>query len=225
MVEHLAVIMDGNRRWAQARGLPSVEGHKAGLLALKKLVKLCPKYGIKDLTAYAFSTENWRRSQIERDFIFSLLEDAAVRDLQDLVENGVRVDFWGNFERFQGTKLLKTIETLTEQTRNNNAVHLHIALSYGSYQEFYDAYQKLRSQGGKFEDHLYSTGVPDPELLIRTGAEHRLSNFLLYQCANSRLEFLDDYWPDFGEEQLVEALSTCHPERSEGSPRGNEVLR
>jgi len=228
MVKHLAVIMDGNRRWAQSRGLASVEGHKAGLIALKKLVRLCPRYGIKHLTAYAFSTENWRRSQIERDFIFSLLEEAAIKDLQDLVENGVRVDFWGNFERFKGTRLLKTIEALTEQTRNNNVVHLHIALSYGSYQEFYDAYRKLHNQGGKFADHLYSAGVPDPEILIRTGAERRLSNFLLYQCASSELVFLDDYWPDFAEEQLARVMADYNspviasPRSDETSLRGTQ---
>ncbi len=223
MVKHLAVIMDGNRRWAKARGLASVEGHKAGLNTLKKLVRLCPTYGIKHLTAYAFSTENWRRTQLERDFIFSLLEDAAVKDLEDLVSNGVRVDFWGNFEKFQGTKLMATIEALTEQTRSNDVVHLHIALSYGSYQEFYDAYTKMRTitEPVNFSDLLYSRGVPDPELLIRTGGEMRLSNYLLYQCSNSYMKFLDDFWPDFGEEQLVSALRdyelSRHPERSEGS--------
>ncbi len=215
-INHLAVIMDGNRRWAKARGLATVEGHKAGLQALKNLVRLCPKYGIKHLTAYAFSTENWRRSQIERDFIFSLLEEAAVKDLEDLVQNDVSVDFWGNFEKFQGTKLLKTIEALQEKTKANQQVHLHIALSYGSYQEFYDAYKKIHAQINAHENsdmkpedfasYLYSAGVPDPEMLIRTGGERRLSNFLLYQCSGSHLHFIDDYWPDFAEEQLQSAL-------------------
>ncbi len=238
MVEHLAVIMDGNRRWAKARGLASVEGHKAGLMALKNLVRLCPRYGIKHLTAYAFSTENWKRSQIERDFIFSLLEEAAIKDLEDLVDNGVRVDFWGNFDKFQGTKLLATIESLTERTRNNNIVHLHIALSYGSYQELYDAYTKIQLNlnsdqisnltTSELSELLYSRGVPDPELLIRTGGEMRLSNYLLYQCSNSSMCFLDDFWPDFGEKQLQESLqavATHHSKCSEAiqSPRHCET--
>ncbi len=216
-IQHLAVIMDGNRRWAKARGLDTAEGHKAGLHALKKLVRLCPKYKIKHLSAYAFSTENWKRSQIERDFIFMLLEEAAIKDLEALIENGVRVDFWGNFDKFQNSKLLETIRSLEARTAHNDTVHLHIAFSYGSYQEFYDAYKQIGSRSElasldtqTWRSRLYSASVPDPEILIRTGGEKRLSNYLLYQAAYAHLNFIDDYWPDFGEQQLNSILEQYH---------------
>lgn len=204
-LQHIAVIMDGNRRWAKQRGLSSMHGHKAGVDALKNLVKICPDFGIKYLTVYAFSTENWKRAAVERDFIFKLLEDVALKELDGLHANGVRVSFWGDLSPFASTHLLSVIQKLEKATANNSKLNLQIALNYGAQTEIHQAFQKsvLSNQDFRdFESHLYSAGCPNPDILIRTGGQHRLSNFLLWQCVDSYISFIDRFWPDFSREDL-----------------------
>lgn len=214
-IKHLAVIMDGNRRWAKNRGLETFEGHRAGSTALKNLVKLAFKYKIKYLTAYAFSTENWKRSAIEKNFIFKLLKEVAFKELEELVENNVKVKFIGDLSIFD-SDVKNAITTLEDKTSKNDGVNLQVALNYGSVNEFAHAIKSLSettTEGelskiteADFTEHLYTKGIPDPEILVRTGGQARLSNYLLWQSTNSHLYFTDCLWPDFGEEELNKAL-------------------
>ncbi len=205
--------MDGNRRWAKQRGLSSMHGHKAGVDALKNLVKICPDYGIEYLTVYAFSTENWKRAAVERDFIFKLLEDVALRELDGLNANGVRVRFWGDLSAFANSHLIAVIEKLEKETAENTKLNLQIALNYGSEREIHQAFQKSVLSANDFQDfeeHLYSRDCPKPDVLIRTGGQHRFSNFLLWQCAGSYISFIDPYWPDFSREDLESIIEKYH---------------
>lgn len=214
-VQHLAVIMDGNRRWAKKQGLSPVEGHGAGVKALKSLVRTAPKYGIKYITAYTFSTENWKRPEHERNVIFKLLKDVAIKELADLDKNNVKVSFWGDLDKFSGD-IIDALNSLKAKTENNTGLHLQIALNYGAVSEFIYALKNIKSNLNNeaikdlneesFASYLYSQDIPDPEILIRTGGDHRLSNFLLWQCASSHLKFIDDYWPDFCEKDLRNIL-------------------
>ena len=207
--------MDGNRRWAAQRQLTPIEGHKAGANALRSLVELAPRYGIKYLTVYAFSTENWRRSPKEIDFLFKLLGELAVKELNDLVANDVRVRFIGNLQVFKGERLYEALKNLEEKTRHNQGLTLNVALNYGSIDEILHALQTIKQSLSKeqiqdlstedFAQYLYygaSEPIPDPDIIVRTGGEKRLSNFLLWQSAFSKLLFIDTLWPDFNEEIL-----------------------
>lgn len=215
-VKHLAVIMDGNRRWAKTHGLPSLEGHRAGVKALKNLVKLCPAYGIEYLTVYAFSTENWKRESNELDFLFKLLGEVAVRELNNLHQENVQVSFIGDIEAFSDIGIKSNLEKLANTTRENTGLKLQIALNYGSLDELSRALKQIKATLADeeinnlteetFSQYLYTKGIPDPELIIRTGGEARLSNYLLWQGANSRLAFIESMWPDFSEEDLKQVL-------------------
>lgn len=219
-MKHLAVIMDGNRRWAKQRGLPSIEGHRRGVEALKNLVRLCPQHGIEYLTCYAFSTENWRRDKSELEFLFRLLGEVAVRELDNLNRENVRVSFIGDIHAFADIGIEQPLLKLAEKTQNNTGLKLQIALNYGSIDELSTALKRVKAGLSseeiknltveEFSQFLYTAKIPDPEIILRTGGDARLSNYLLWQAANSHLAFVDTLWPDFGEGQLKQILEEQH---------------
>lgn len=214
-VSHLAVIMDGNRRWAKNQGLAGFDGHGAGVKTLKSLVGYAPDYGIKVITAYTFSTENWKRPEKEKQIIFKLLKDNAIKELSTLKEHDVKVSIIGDLSPFSD-EIALSLNNLCEQTKDNTRLHLQIALNYGSLAEIFQAFNHIKKElnseeinklsASEFDKFLYSKEVPAPEIILRTGGEHRLSNFLLWQGANSYLKFLDEYWPDFNEASLRQVL-------------------
>jgi undecaprenyl diphosphate synthase len=214
---HVAIIMDGNGRWAKARGLPRLAGHRAGVEALRNTVRAAPGLGISYLTVYAFSSENWSRPKSEVSDLMGLLKLFIRRDLADLHQAGVRVRIVGDRASLQPDikALLEEAETLTVA---NEALTLVIAFNYGGRDEIVRAARKLALAVARgdieaeaitaelFSDSLDTADIPDPELVIRTSGELRLSNFLLWQAAYSELVFLPCFWPDFNEEHLAEAL-------------------
>lgn len=207
-IKHLAFIMDGNRRWAKAKNLPVIAGHKEGVEALKKVTKFCLDNNIEHLTVYAFSTENWKRDSNELDFLFKLLSEVALRELADLRKLGVKVNFLGDISKFQVFNIQENLDKLAKETASNIKLNLHIALNYGSLMEITSAINKLTNRDitsieeDDLSANLYSPTTPDPEIMIRTGGEKRLSNFLLWQVANSELVFTETLWPDFSKDEL-----------------------
>ncbi len=214
---HVAIIMDGNGRWAKARGLPRLAGHRAGVEAVRRTVKAAPDLGLSYLTLDAFSSENWSRPKSEVSDLMGLLKLFIRRDLAELHQNGVRVRIVGDRTSLQPDirGLLVEAETLTA---NNSALTLVIAFNYGSRDEIVRATRKLVAAAARgeitpadvdaeiFAANLDTAGIPDPELIIRTSGELRLSNFLLWQAAYSELVFLPCYWPDFSREHLADAI-------------------
>ncbi len=214
---HVAIIMDGNGRWARARGLPRTAGHKKGSESLRKVMEACRKYQVRYLTVYAFSSENWKRPLPEIADLMELLRFYLKKEIKTLAKNNIALHFIGNRER-----LSKDIQSLMAEaearTSKNPDFHLTIALSYGSQEEITRTMRAIahKVQQGKiapetidetFIEEMLDTGhLPPPDLLIRTGGEHRLSNFLLWQAAYSELYFTDTLWPDFGEADVLEAL-------------------
>lgn len=208
--------MDGNRRWAKQRSLPSVEGHRRGVKTLKEMVRLCPSYGIQYLTTYAFSTENWRRDSKELEFLFKLLGEVAVKELDNLDKENVRVSFLGDISAFADIGIENSLNKLAEKTKNNTGLNLQIALNYGSLDEMSTALGRIKAELSRaeiealteadFTKYLYTADAPDPEIILRTGGDKRLSNYLLWQGANSHLAFVDTLWPDFGEDDLKSVL-------------------
>lgn len=215
---HVGVIMDGNGRWATRRGLPRTAGHKAGVEALKEVVKACPDLGIQVLTAYAFSTENWKRSKDEVDFLMYLLVEYCRKEVSTLNDNGVRINAIGRIDDLPSLQREEIYKAM-ELTRNNSRLILNLAVNYGSQAELVDAFRALarRVQEGELKpdeiteqmiaDHLYTAGMPDLDLVIRTAGEMRLSNFLLWQASYSEFWVTDVTWPDFTREHLEQALS------------------
>ncbi|MBO4556628.1 MAG: di-trans,poly-cis-decaprenylcistransferase [Elusimicrobiales bacterium] len=210
---HIAVIMDGNRRWAKKRLLPTFAGHSAGVTAVHRLVRSCSKLGIKYLTIYAFSTENWARAKDEVEALMLLLDKAIKEYIGELQEGNVRLVFSGDLSPLPG----KTRESLlsgSEKLKNNTGLTLNLALNYGGRQEILMAANKAISSGIKhldektFSSLLYTAGIPDPDLLIRTSGEQRLSNFLLWQTAYTEFYITDTLWPDFNEETLIDAIKS-----------------
>ena len=213
-VEHLAVIMDGNRRWAQARGLPAVEGHRRGYETLKKAVEWCLGRQIKYLTVWAFSTENWQRSEEEVNFLMELLKLAFVKELPFLQEKNVKLKIIG--ERKNLSSEIKEIISQAElATLNNTAMSLIVAFNYGGRDELVRAVKKIIQQGVAAKEatgdlisqQLDTAGLPDPDLVIRTSGEQRLSGFLPWQSAYSELYFMPKYWPEFTEQDLDQAIT------------------
>ncbi len=210
---HVAIIMDGNGRWAQARGRPRLFGHHAGAKRVREVVEACPDYGVKYLTIFAFSTENWKRTQVEVAGLMSLFRRYITKEARALDEEGVRVRFIGDRVRLD-PKLIKLMDQLEELTRNNDRVHLTIALNYGGRDEVARATKRLAQDvaDGKLNPddvdeetlprYLDTQVLPDPDLVIRTSGEARISNFLLWQSAYSEYEFIDTLWPDFTAEEL-----------------------
>ncbi|KLU63296.1 ditrans,polycis-undecaprenyl-diphosphate synthase ((2E,6E)-farnesyl-diphosphate specific) [Peptococcaceae bacterium CEB3] len=214
---HIAIIMDGNGRWAIRRGLPRSLGHKAGVEALRGVVKACSRLGVEYLTVYAFSTENWRRPKEEVGILMSLLTEYLRRELQELDENDVVIRALGQIEHLPAearTELARAFE----RTKKNHGLVLNLALNYGGRAELVGAVRGICRdvQGGRLKSaeidenvvdrYLYTAGIPDPDLLIRTSGEMRLSNFLLWQCAYTEMVIVQDYWPDFNEEALLQAI-------------------
>lgn len=211
---HVAIIMDGNGRWAQKRGLPRPVGHRAGTERLRELIRFSSDAGIEALTLYAFSTENWKRPAEEKRVLFGLLIEYFNREIDELHENNVRISIWGEKAPFP-ENVREALEKAEERTRDNGGLKLNICLNYGSRDEILRAVQlcakeametgKLPEQGD-FEKHLYSCGTPEVDLLIRTSGEERVSNFLLYQLAYSEMVFTPVLWPDFTKEEYIKAL-------------------
>ncbi|MFW6001577.1 MAG: isoprenyl transferase [Halanaerobium sp.] len=214
---HIAIIMDGNGRWAQSRNLARREGHKEGVKTLKKIVKYAADQDISSLTVYAFSTENWKRPKAEVDFLLTLMKRTMRSEVKELLDNGVRVNFIGRKEGLS-KNLIKEIENIEKQSENNKRLILNIAFNYGGRAEIVDAVKKIILESknrdfaldeldeDKFSSYLYNSEFKDIELLIRTGGDKRLSNFLLWQSAYAELYFTNTYWPDFDEAELDAAL-------------------
>jgi len=212
--QHIGIIMDGNRRWAAKRGLTAVQGHEAGVKALVKIVEHCLDLGVKTLTVYTLSTENWkRRAKEEVRGIFNLLVRIAKEKKEEYRKKGVRVAILGDFQAFP-RKVVRAIEEILTIVKKHERLKVNLALNYGGRDEILRAVKKIIGQGippekineetfGKF---LYTNGEPDPDLIIRTGGEIRLSNFLLWQLSYSELYFTDVLWPDFTPKELDKAI-------------------
>lgn len=212
-LEHIAIIMDGNRRWAKEKNLLSAMGHKKGVDALKTTLRACKDFGIKYLTVYAFSTENWKRKKEEVDFLMELLAITLTNELAEMHSEGVVISFIGDISKLSD-KLQKILANSVETTKNNSGVHLQIAFNYGARDEIVHAVKSIVERGVKSEDiteemiseNLYTKNIPDPDLLIRTGGEKRISNYLLWQIAYSEILVTDEYWPEFGRDSLARAV-------------------
>jgi undecaprenyl diphosphate synthase len=210
---HVAIIMDGNGRWAQSRGMPRLAGHKAGTENLRKIITASVEFGIKYLTIYAFSTENWGRPKEEVQGLMHILEDVIDKELKELNEEGVQLRHIGRLERL-GPKLNKKVLKAIELTSKNDRLILNVAFNYGGRDEIVYAIQKMIEAGVKAEDvnidlvgeYLFTCGTPDPDLIIRTSGELRVSNFLIWQSAYSEWYVTPTYWPDFDKEQYRQAL-------------------
>ena len=220
-LQHIAIIMDGNRRWAKSKGLPSALGHKKGVDSLKTIMRACDDFGIKYLTVYAFSTENWNRKPEEVNFLMDLLGQTLKNELKEMHENGVVINFIGNTKQLS-PKLQEILKDAVELTKNNSGVRLQIAFNYGARDEITravrDIVQKVKNNELNPEDinentisnSLYTSSIPDPDLLIRTGGEMRVSNYLLWQIAYSEIYVTKTLWPEFDKEALSTAIEEFH---------------
>jgi undecaprenyl diphosphate synthase len=210
---HIAIIMDGNRRWAAARGLPSIAGHVQGVEAIRPIVRAAPDRGIEFLSLYVFSQENWRRTDEEVAGLFGLIDGAVRQHTDELVEQGVRVRVIGRLHEAP-VDVQRSIREAEERTRGGTRMGLNIAFNYSGRSEVIDAVRALIAAGvptsevdeQRVGEHLYTAGQPDPDLIIRTGGEQRTSNFLLWQGAYAELVFTDRLWPDFREADLDAAI-------------------
>jgi len=215
--KHLAIIMDGNGRWAKQKGLLRALGHESGTKAVRETVETCAKLGIENLTLYAFSTENWNRPKLEVDTLMKLLIKSLKNELKTLMNNNIKLSTIGNFEKLPSSAQ-KELSQVISQTKDNDRMTLTLALSYGSREEIVSAIKQISlkvknniiSESAIDESiinqHLYTQNLPDVDLLIRTSGEHRISNFLLWQIAYAELYFTDVLWPDFREKDLYEAI-------------------
>lgn len=218
-LEHIAIIMDGNGRWAKKRGLPRTLGHRKGAEVVKEICKAAEKAGIKYLTLYAFSTENWKRSAEEVNALMDLLRQYLKSDLKELQEHGVCIRFIGE-RQMLAPDIVENMAKLEEETAQNDKMTLCVALSYGSRQEIVHATRRLALLAKRgdinvddideklFSDMLYTKDIPDPDILIRTSGEQRISNYLLWQLAYTEFFFIDTLWPDFNEKLLLEIIDS-----------------
>lgn len=215
--KHLAIIMDGNGRWAKQKGLLRAFGHENGTKSVRLTVETCAKLGIKNLTLYAFSTENWNRPKLEVDTLMKLLISSLKNELQTLLDNNIRLNSIGNLEMLPKSAQKELLDVI-KKTEKNSRMILTLALSYGSREEIISAIKKISDKVKNniisldsidesiINQHLYTQNLPDVDLLIRTSGEHRISNFLLWQIAYAELYFTDVLWPDFKEDDLYEAI-------------------
>jgi undecaprenyl diphosphate synthase len=211
--DHIAIIMDGNGRWAQKRGLPRLEGHQAGVENLRSAIKYFAKLKLKYLTLYGFSTENWKRPKEEIDGLLNLLQEAIDEETLELHKNGIRIRHLGRREKLP-TGLQQAIAKAVELTKNNKGMTLSIAFDYGGRAEIMDAVRKIVNEGippkkideQLFDSYLYTAGIPEVDLVIRTAGELRLSNFLIWQTAYSEYYFAEVFWPDFDSKEIDKAL-------------------
>jgi undecaprenyl diphosphate synthase len=214
---HLGVIMDGNGRWAKSRGKRRTEGHIEGVKALRNLVQLCITYGVAHLTVFSFSSENWTRPQDEISFIFNLLRRFVASDLQSLIRNNVKIRIIGSRAGLEPS-LIRLIDDVEAKTADNTGLVLIVAFNYGGKAEIVEATRRIALDvaAGRLSPEaiteetiaasLYTAGLPDPDLIIRTSGEQRISNFLLWQAAYSEFVFVDEYWPDFDENSFIRVL-------------------
>lgn len=215
--QHIAIIMDGNGRWAQLRGMPRALGHRAGVEALREIVRCCDTLGVRYLTVYAFSTENWKRPQTEIGILMSLLKEYIRKELVELHLNQVRIRVIGQIEELP-QDVQDEILKACQKTKENTGLTFNLALNYGGRNELIHAVKNIvkdvlngnlgtnQLDEETFEKYLFTAGCPEPELLIRTSGEMRLSNFLLWQAAYSEIVVVDACWPDFNEESLLETV-------------------
>jgi undecaprenyl diphosphate synthase len=226
--KHIAIIMDGNGRWAKQKGMPRVLGHRSGVKSVREVTEAAAEVGVQYLTLYAFSTENWNRPPAEVSALMSLLVETIKSEIRDLNKNGVRLMAIGDIEALPRASYLALMDGI-KQTRNNTRVTLVLALNYSAKWEILRATRRLAAEAAegrirpedideaRFESELNTHGIPDPELLIRTSGEARISNFLLWQIAYAELYFTPVFWPDFGRKELFEAIiSYQHRERRFG---------
>ena len=207
---HIAIIMDGNGRWAKKRGLPRTAGHKVGAEAFRKIATYCKNLGVEYLTVYAFSTENWKRPAEEVDTLMALFKNYMLEAIDTMERDHIRLQFFGDMSAVS-PELQALVERTNEMSRHIEGFQANICLNYGGRDEILHAARECTAAGEElteenFAKHLYSAGVPDPELIIRPSGEIRLSNFLLWQCAYSELYFCDTLWPDFDERTLDAAI-------------------
>ena len=213
VAQSVAIILDGNGRWAKKRGLPTAAGHRAGARTVRRIVEASIAVGIHDLAVFAFSTENWSRSEEEVDALMEIFAETIERELPDLAEQGVRVRFIGRRDRAPES-LRRRMDTMEDRTELNTRLNLWVAFDYGGRAELVEAARRLVESGVEareidenvFAANLYAPELPDPDLLIRTSGELRVSNFMLWQLAYAELVFVDRLWPDFGEADLRSAL-------------------
>lgn len=218
-VKHIAIIMDGNRRWAEKRGLPALEGHKAGAEAVQRTVEACKEFGVKYLTLYAFSTENWKRPKAEVDGLMLLLKNFIKKNIDKLQKEGIRLRTIGRTDDIPKITRKVLLDAI-KKTEKNNSGELILALSYGGRAEITDAVKKIAAKIAAKEllpeqideqtisENLYAPDIPDPDILIRTSGELRISNFLLWQISYSELWFTNKLWPDFDRTDIEQAINS-----------------
>jgi undecaprenyl diphosphate synthase len=218
MPGHIAIIMDGNRRWARQRRLPVIEGHRRGMVALREVTRAASDWGVPMLTVYGFSTENWKREATEISLLLDLSVFFAQNEFAELSRNGVRVNLIGRWEQFPQASR-EALEKLAAGTAANPGLVLNLAVNYSARSELRDALRRMMSdvragtlapdaiEEETLASYLTTAGMPDPDLVIRPGGESRLSNFLLYQVAHAELVLRDLYWPDFGRDELADAIA------------------
>lgn len=213
MLKHLAIIMDGNRRWAKNQGLPSFAGHQKGYEKLKEVMRWCQKKGVETLTVYAFSTENWNRSEEEVNFLMTLFYKALTEELDEFHKEGVRLRVIGTRQRLD-PKIVQAIVAAEEKTKDNQKGNLNLCINYGGRLELVEAVKKIVAKGFTADEvsdkmiaeHLWMAGQPDPDLIIRTSGEQRLSGFLTWESVYSEFLFLEKHWPDFNEADFDRAI-------------------
>ena len=215
--KHTAIIMDGNGRWAEQKGMPRIFGHQNGVTAVRKIVEAASKFNIKYLTLFTFSVENWDRPTIEVDTLMGLLVQTLKDEFEDMFKNNIKLNAIGDLDSLPN-EVREELYTIIESTKGNTGMTLTLALSYGGKQEIFKAVKEISEKvkndiicldnfdDSVINDHLYTSDLPDVDLLIRTSGEKRISNFLLWQIAYAELYFTDVYWPDFTEEDLEKAI-------------------
>ncbi len=227
--EHIAIIMDGNGRWAKSRGLPRLAGHKAGTENMRRIIKACVEFGVGTLTIYAFSTENWGRPDAEVSGLMNIFDEVFNRELSELHKQGAQLRHLGRLDEIRKSLREKVINGI-EVTKNNDRLVLNVAFNYGGRDEIVQAVRKIAEEGIAAEDideelisnYLYTHDSPDPDLVIRTSGEQRISNFLIWQSAYSEWVFPETLWPDFGREELLAAIQEYgnRDRRFGGVPQG-----
>ncbi len=229
---HIAVIMDGNGRWARARGLPRVAGHQAGTENLRRVIRACVEFGVKYLTIYAFSTETWGRPREEVEGLMQILEDVIDRELAELSQEGCQLRHIGHLEALSPV-LQEKVRNAIELTKNNDRLILTLAFNYGGRDEIICAIRSMSEDKVRTEDvtpelvsqYLFTAGLPDPDLIIRTSGELRISNFLIWQGVYAEWYITPTLWPDFDREQLIQAIQDYgQRERRYGKVSGSDVV-
>lgn len=215
--QHVAVIMDGNGRWAKKHKLQRINGHKKGVDAVRKTVEIAREAGVKYLTVYAFSTENWGRSKTEVNYLLKLIMDSLLKEIEPLIKNGVNIRFIGSRKNLDDKYYAKAVETC-KKSWDNTDLYLNVAMNYGGRAEITEAFQDIyadiaadKVSADMINDdlvnkYLYTSNMPDPDIIIRTSGEQRLSNFLVWQAAYSEFWYTDTLWPDFTQAEFVQAL-------------------